>query len=252
MNQREAVINVMEKNGGYATLGYLYENTLKVPNVIWKTKTPYASIRRIVQDEKYFFKIQPGLWALNDFRDKLPNEVSTLIEDKLSDKNREMELSTHSFYQGLIIELGKMKGYKTYIPPQDHNKAFLKKSTLLKDLVDYNRLLTFTYDDIVQIVKYIDVFWFNDRNFPSVVFEIDHTTNFRNSLVKFIELQDFELKMVIVSSKHRLKDFEKKIARPIFEPIKEKVKFYSYDYVSQWHSDAFKLKNTENGFSNLR
>lgn len=29
MNQREAVISVMEENGGYATLGYLYQNAVK-------------------------------------------------------------------------------------------------------------------------------------------------------------------------------------------------------------------------------
>jgi hypothetical protein len=31
MKQYEAVIKVMEENGGFATLSYLYENALKVP-----------------------------------------------------------------------------------------------------------------------------------------------------------------------------------------------------------------------------
>jgi hypothetical protein len=52
MRQYEAVIKVMEENGGFATLSYLYEKALKVPGVVWKTKTPFASIRRIVQDGK--------------------------------------------------------------------------------------------------------------------------------------------------------------------------------------------------------
>lgn len=51
MKQREAVIKVVEENGGLATLGHLNQNVLKVPNCEWKTKTPFASIRRIVQDE---------------------------------------------------------------------------------------------------------------------------------------------------------------------------------------------------------
>lgn len=57
MKQHEAVIKIMEQNGGFATLGYLNQTVLKVPNVEWKTKTPFASIRRIVQDERFFFKI---------------------------------------------------------------------------------------------------------------------------------------------------------------------------------------------------
>ena len=32
MKQYEAVIKVMEENGGYATLGHLYQNVLKVPD----------------------------------------------------------------------------------------------------------------------------------------------------------------------------------------------------------------------------
>ena len=67
MKQHEAVIQVMQKNGGYATLGYLYQHVRDVPGVEWKTQTPFASIRRIVQDPRYFFKIRPGLWALNSW-----------------------------------------------------------------------------------------------------------------------------------------------------------------------------------------
>ncbi|HHJ07570.1 MAG TPA: hypothetical protein ENK24_08725, partial [Anaerolineae bacterium] len=63
MKQYEAVIKVMEENGGFATLGYLNQHTFEIPDVIWRTKTPYASIRRIVQDKRFFFKIRPGLWA---------------------------------------------------------------------------------------------------------------------------------------------------------------------------------------------
>ena len=61
MKQYEQVIQVMRENGGFATLGFL-NHTLDVSK--WKTKTPFASIRRIVQVERFFFKIKPGLWAL--------------------------------------------------------------------------------------------------------------------------------------------------------------------------------------------
>jgi hypothetical protein len=75
MKQHEAVIRIMEENGGYSTLGYLNQNVLLVKGCEWKTKTPFASIRRIVQDERFFFKIRPGLWALKTYKDKLPPEI---------------------------------------------------------------------------------------------------------------------------------------------------------------------------------
>ena len=74
MKQYEHVIKVMEHNGGYATLGYLYQNV----NVNdWGTKTPFASIRRIVQDSRFFFKIRPDLWALNDYKENVLGRVSS-------------------------------------------------------------------------------------------------------------------------------------------------------------------------------
>jgi hypothetical protein len=48
MKQYEAVIIALEKLGGQATLADLYRETMKVESAQWATKTPFASIRRIV------------------------------------------------------------------------------------------------------------------------------------------------------------------------------------------------------------
>ena len=80
MKQYEAVVQVMEENGGFATLGFLYQHALKVPGLQWKTKTPFASIRRIVQDERFFYKIRAGLWALKAWRERLPSEMRSSRE----------------------------------------------------------------------------------------------------------------------------------------------------------------------------
>lgn len=61
MKQHEAVIQTLEKLGGIATLGQLYR---EVPVGSWATKTPFASIRRIVQLRKEIYKIKPGLYGL--------------------------------------------------------------------------------------------------------------------------------------------------------------------------------------------
>ena len=103
----------MQENGGYATLTFLYQNVMKIEGCQWKTKTPFASIRRIVQDRRFFYKIKPGLWALNTFKDKLPCELLPADDISLSER----ESFTHSFYQGLLLEIGKFKGFETYVPP---------------------------------------------------------------------------------------------------------------------------------------
>ena len=237
MKQYEAVKKVMEKNGGYATLNYLYENVLKVPDVKWKTKTPFASIRRIVQDKRFFFKIKPGLWALKAYKNKLPYEIRLLIEeDTTSEKEGK---SSHSFYQGMIVEVGRLKSFKTYIPPQDQNKKFLNKP--LKEIADLKTIYKFTYENLIQKIKSIDVLWFNERKFPHSVFEVEHSTDFKNALLKFLELQDFNVKMYIVSSEARKREFLNKIDFTSFKPIKERVKFLDYESLSRWYSKVSEL-----------
>ena len=237
MKQYESVIKVMEENKGYSTLNYLYEKVPNKPEFICKAKDPFANIRRIVQDKRFFFKIKPGLWALKSYQKKLPDEINLLIEEDKDIKNEGK--FTHSYFQGMIIEIGIMKGYKTYIPPQDQNKKCLNKT--LKEIVDLKTIYKFTYDKLIQKVKSIDVFWFNDRKFPVDVFEIEHTSDCRIALIKFLELQDFNLKMHIVSSSARKSGILNKIDFTAFRPIKHKVEFMDYDYIEKLHSKVSKL-----------
>lgn len=185
MKQHEAVIKVMEESGGYATLGFLNQNVLKVEGCKWETKTPFASIRRIVQDERFFSKILPGLWALKTYKDKLPPEILP-VKDQPKAKQEEY---SHTYYQGLLVEIGNFKEYKTFVPNQDKNKLYLGKK--LSEIVTVSDIYKFSYDKIVRAAQTIDVMWFNERNMPANFFEVEHSTPIHNSLLKFVELQDF-------------------------------------------------------------
>ena len=61
MKQHEAVIQTLERLGGKATLAQLYREVMKIDDCKWGTKTPFASIRRIVQTRSEIFKVRPGL-----------------------------------------------------------------------------------------------------------------------------------------------------------------------------------------------
>ncbi|MDG5790143.1 hypothetical protein QA612_22140 [Evansella sp. AB-P1] len=135
-NQRETVMDYMEKNGGFSTLLELYSI---VPTSNWKTKTPDATIRRIVQDKKWFTRIRPGLYALNDYMNRLPSHIKDLMNDKL--ELSEAKTSLHYFYQGILLQIGNFKGLETYIPPQDINKKFLNST--LDDISSIKKLPSF-------------------------------------------------------------------------------------------------------------
>ena len=236
MKQYEAVMKVMEQNGGYATLGHLYQNVLKVPGCEWKTKTPFASMRRIVQDDRFFFKIKPGLWALKSHRHLLPDEMLAT-----KDKTSQQIDFTHSYYQGLLVQLGNLQALETFIPSQDKNKVFLGKERL-GNLATSTDMYSFSYNNIIRRAQTIDVVWFNVRKLPTSIFEVEHSTDMKNSLVKFVELQDFRTDMIIVADKSRKKQYDQTILLNAFKPIKDYVCFWSYQQLSQLHSKSFELK----------
>ena len=97
MKQYEAVIQTLERLGGQATLAELYREVMKVEDCKWETKTPFASIRRIVQVRPEIVKIRPGLWALRSYQDQLG---LTAQEDKVQLAAEELT-QNHAYYQGL-------------------------------------------------------------------------------------------------------------------------------------------------------
>jgi hypothetical protein len=160
MTQAEQVIAAMKSNGGFATFGRL--NSL-LDFSTWNSKTPEASVRRIVQENSAFFKIKPGLWALTEYKDFILEKFNL----KNANKTRENDF-THSYYQGLIVEIGNMKHLQTHIPGQDKNKLFLTKP--LKDIASLEKMYDFTYQEIVNKAKTVDIVWFNERKLPQAFF----------------------------------------------------------------------------------
>jgi hypothetical protein len=228
MKQYEAIIEAMKQNGGYATLGQLYQLVPKIPNCKWGTKTPFASIRGILQVNDAFFKIRPGLWALTSEKEKVMQIFSDV---KPADKTKEY---SHYFFQGLVVEIGNFKGFQTFIPAQDKNKPFSQQK--LGEVATVSKLYEFTYPAVLQKASTIDVTWFNARKYPHSFFEVEHSTDIYNSLLKFVELQDFRVNFYIVADGKRRSEYESKVSQTAFAPIKPFIKFLDYDALAELHT----------------
>jgi len=239
VKQYEAVIRVMEENGGYATFAHLNQHVLRVPGCEWKTRTPFASIRRIVQENPVFFRIKPGLWALESYRGRLPAEMLPGVRE-----TEEHRLFTHSYYQGLLVEVGNLRRFETLIPAQDRNRTFLANRRL-GDLASLVRIRPFTYDAVVARAATIDVVWFNRRGFPAGLFEVEHSTDMKNSLLKFIELQDFRTDMTIVADAVRKRQFEHALEMTAFGELRGRVCFWSYEQLANLHTKTSELAVVE-------
>ena len=122
----------------------------------------------------------------------------------------------------------------TYIPSQDKNRMFLDKH--LGEIADTYTLPLFTYDNLLRKARTVDVIWFNERQMPSDFYEVEHTTDIKNSLSKFYELQDFFAKFYIVADICRIEEFKDKINVSMFNSIKSRVQFLDNERVATMYT----------------
>ncbi len=230
----------MRANGGYATFGQLNHAALRVPGSQWGTKTPFASIRRIVQDRPEFFRIKPGLWGLEEVRAAIESRFALGAHTSLQTQ----QASDHYYYQGLLVEIGNLKGYDTFVPHQDKNKPYLGKT--LAQACTLDTFPKFGYDHVLARARMIDVTWFNERHMPHETFEVEHTTDVHGALLRFLELQDFVVRFNIVADKAREPEVKAKLASSTFNAIRPRVAFIDYEKLSDLHTKTMASAEADN------
>lgn len=219
----DAIEKVMISNGYYAPLQLIYKEFER--HRPFSGLTPLKTIQERVQRDKRFTRIGLGVYALAEYLNRLPRvmEPKTSVE-KVAHKHTEV--------QGMIIEIGNMKGFDTYTP--DQSKIFVNKE--LGNLATLQEFPKFTYDRIIHAIKFIDVVWFNQRGFPERIFEIEDSTDFRGSLVKFTELQDFRTDFSLVASAERKTKYEREVSKSAFKNIIDRCHFVAYSDIERYYN----------------
>ncbi|HIJ51957.1 MAG TPA: hypothetical protein HPP66_02245 [Planctomycetes bacterium] len=230
----EAIEQVMLRNGYFAALKLIYKE-------IWKYKdkskvigkTPHMTVQERVQRDKRFTRIGLGVYALTEYLDKLPKITPPETE---SGKKEHL----HAKIQGMLIEIGNNRNEveNTYT----NDKKFIFDNKTLGSLTTLSKVHPFTYEHVInETVRFFDVIWFNQRGYPFKIFEVEHSTDFRNSFIKFMELQDFRTIFCCVSFEERRDKFQREIRKTAFEPLKDRCEFVLYEQVE----NDYKLALTE-------
>jgi hypothetical protein len=233
MTYSEAIEQVMLHNGYIAPLKLIYKE-------IWNYKdkskvrglTPDMTIQERVQRDKRFTRIGLGVYALTEYLQKLPkNEIPKNEQDK---KDRR-----HAAIQGMLLEIGNHQ--KDIFDTYTNDKKWIFDNKTLGSLATLQKVPPFTYQHIVDdSVTFADVIWFNERKFPQVIFEVEHSTDFRDAFIKFMELQDFQTRFYCVSDDNRREKFEKEKAKSAFSAISRRVDFLTYEQVENDYERAIK------------
>ena len=154
----------------------------------------------------------------------------------------------HPFIEGICLELGNFNNFLTYTPDKTaifKDKIFLNQIETLKQIPD------FTYPEIINEIKRIDVLWFNKRGFlfPQKVFEVvDSIGTLSEALNRCSQLLPFSLKFYIIAPKKYKDKFETKINKEPYCGFKERFLFRNYEAIINFYEQAVKYNELKKGF----
>ncbi len=78
---------------------------------------------------------------------------------------------------------------------------------------------------------------------PNSLFEVEHSTDFQNSLIKFSDLKDFYSRMIIVADDNRKREFSQKIQSSVFVDVSKRIDFLGYESLVKQYEMALLKSN---------
>lgn len=162
MTKVEAIEKVIIDNGGAASLAIIYNDICRYYPTAKDSKEWEAGIRGVLYREirsgRRFKKIGLSIYAISGYQEGQ--------KPRQSDKIR-----MHSYIEGICLELGNFNGYLTYTADPS---ATYRDNLRLSDFATIREMPEFSYEEIINEAKRIDVIWFNKKGyaFPKRVFEV--------------------------------------------------------------------------------
>jgi hypothetical protein len=148
----------------------------------------------------------------------------------------EGSINSHESAQYYLLELGNKLNFLTYTP--DVSSEF--NETKLGNVATTKILSGLTRDS--DVYK-IDVIWCDEESYPSICFEIEHTTDFTKSFFRFGVLRRSYTKFFFVAPEVRRTLFNKSIKQSLFKVSKERFHFISYEELAKLYESFIPCHN---------
>lgn len=233
MTKVDAIKALMEANGGTASLKNIYDNIERFYPAAKISKDWEAGLRGVLYRDlgKTFKRVGLSLYAVIDYKEEA--------------KPKTDKIRMHSYMEGICLELGNFKKYDTYTADPS---ALYRDNLHLHDIATINDFPRFTYEDIIQQARLIDVIWFNkgDFMFPQRVFEIvDSIGTLNGAFNRSLQLDNFRTKFFIVAPEEHHKKFNQTINLAPYNSCKERFTFINYDTMEQLYTHTAETNKIE-------
>ncbi|MBR1626866.1 MAG: hypothetical protein IJ681_06950 [Bacteroidales bacterium] len=233
----QAIEKVLQENGGSANWQVIYDNIEKYyPNAKkskdWEAGLRGVLYREIRQNTKRFKKIGLSIYALYDYNEEKQPEINDVKR-------------MHSYIEGICLELGNLQKFETFTADPS---AFYRDNLSLKNFATLDELPQFSYKDILDDVKRIDVIWFNSigLKFPQKVFEIvDSIGTLTGAFNRSLQLKNFITDFYIVAPEKHREKYKQTINLEIYKPNKSRFKFINYNEIIAYYNTLLQTKKIE-------
>ena len=191
---KEMVRNALLELGGQGHLSEINEKVKGHP----KTKTNPTwrdTIRRVVRQYKIFEPVLPERSGIY----KLVEEIRPEVGAQTFTEEPEVD---HGIAQGMLVTLGKIYGYETYVPLRDQTiRKFQGKP--LSSFVTVTDCTNIFRGPNLPKIREIDALWFDEDDyglFPIYAFEVEETTGVRSGLDRLLKIpKRFLVKFYIIA-----------------------------------------------------
>ena len=225
----EAIKRVIQNFGGVANLQQIYDSIEKYYPAAKVSKAWSAGIRgvlyREIRKKKNFKKVSLGLYALENYKEE------NILEEK-------DQIKVHNFIQGVLVETGNREKFETYTP--DKSKKY-KENIHLFQIQTLTEVPEFTYSELINDVKWIDVLWFSKEKlkFPIKLFEVvDSIGTLPKALSRCLQLKNFNVEIFIVAKKEDEEKCKIEINKQIYNEFRNRIRFIDYGLVKKWYQLA--------------
>jgi len=233
----KAILKVFEQNNGIVILQDLYK---QVPELIGESisldfnHTVRAYLKRLKTSKELIKQIGLSTYALAGIKYK--NHFYEEIKKNKIDDIEFINLSKdkiHGHIEGMLIEIGMFNEFDTYTP--DKNIIFNGKR--LEEITTHSTIPNFTYPEILDKVRQIDVIWFKN-GFPVQTFDVENSTDFTKAFLRAYQLKSFRTKFFMVANDNKQSIYEDRKNTKPFDTIKNDVNFISYKNIFSEYKNA--------------
>ena len=111
-----------------------------------------------------------------------------------------------------------------------------------------NEIPLFSYPEVIQETKRMDVVWFNQKglHFPQKIFElVDSIGTLNGAFIRCLQLKNFRTEFFIVSPEQHRNKFNLTMNLESYKENSDRFKFINYDEIIELYDNASRVNKIE-------